>query len=117
MSEHFVEDPLFISIVAALACLVVAMPFVRILSDVADAILFCFAIETKRNPIAVEMKDQFRNCTRSTRSCMLGTSDKSDRASCMYSSTLGGSKINQVHYYMNQPPETQALLGAAQNKG
>lgn len=88
-SAFYIEEPIFLSVVAALIALVIAMPFLQLFNDVSDTILFCFALEQKRQslkPAIVQVVD--RAC------CGRGARDP----------------LVKVEKRLDQPPEAQAML-------
>jgi len=49
-SPMYVEDPIPLDIISAVVCGIVAWPFMLLMDQVADTLLFCYAIEKLRTP-------------------------------------------------------------------
>lgn len=47
-SEHYVPDPVFVTVFAGILCAIIAVAFMIVFDTVADSVLYCFAIEKKR---------------------------------------------------------------------
>lgn len=60
-SAYYVSEPQLVSFIASAVCTYVCVPFVLLFQDVSDTILFCFALEQKREslkPVILQAVDQ-----------------------------------------------------------
>lgn len=97
-SVYYIYDPVFAALISSVLCGMVATPFMLLLDQVSDTILFCWALEKKRllqKPTVTRVEEGMLNSV----SCMYRTpSRSSDDAIHIESSSK------------NHPPETHALL-------
>jgi len=75
--ETFVQDPVFVSVVAAFLCFFVSVPFMLVFANAADSVLFCFALERSRAPMLEESKGFI---SRHIRACWVSTPPSRKRA-------------------------------------
>eukprot|EP00747_Dinoflagellata_sp_TGD_P031546 gnl/TRDRNA2_/TRDRNA2_135355_c0_seq2.p1 gnl/TRDRNA2_/TRDRNA2_135355_c0~~gnl/TRDRNA2_/TRDRNA2_135355_c0_seq2.p1 ORF type:complete len:186 (+),score=35.31 gnl/TRDRNA2_/TRDRNA2_135355_c0_seq2:141-698(+) len=49
-SDHFVEDKIFVTVVAGIIAFLIAVVFMSLFDTVSDCILYCFAVDQQRGP-------------------------------------------------------------------
>jgi len=111
-SSTYLPDPLYPCITSGVICFMLVLPFVQIFGHTADTILFCFAVDKKRNPHGysdakslLEAPSHMLGGALSWFPHCFGRDEKTD------GKTGGGRKINILEM-AKHPPDTEALLKA-----
>lgn len=117
---HFVQDPVFLCAVSAIVCSIVTWPFMLCFGHVADTVLYCFAIETRRHREFSAPRKKDPDQTQNGHVSMRGERDLAMRpgddregllANLANACTSGRSKTSR--YIEEHPPRTQVLLRRA----
>jgi len=117
-SPQYIPDPIFISSVAGALCCMVVMPFMFLFDHVSDTLLFCFALQRKRDEDKPGLVQELGALTARTWQKVWCTSrgedgdDKDDK-----DGDKNKPREHPAHQLIkHQPPAVQAFLKKAAGK-